>query len=358
MKADFVHGQTFRIFQTERIARERKSADYSQLAQQSSVSAAAIFGAALVIGAAIAPVWAQPYPSKPIRYVVPFPPGGTIDIVGRIMGQKLAERFGQPVVIDNHPGAGGNVGYEFVAKARPDGYTIVINSAGLAISPSLYKKLNFDPIRDFAPVSLVAQIPIMVVVRPSLPVRSLKELVDYAKGNPGRLSFGTGGVGTGPHLAGELFKTLAKIDIVHVPYKGAGPAMMSMIGGEIDMMLIVVPAALPQIQTGKVRAIAVLGNERFASLPNVPTAKEAGTENWEVAVWYGVLAPAGTPRDIINRLNSEWARIAVLPDTVEKMQAAEVEPISTTPEQFAAFLKAETVRWGKVIREANLSISD
>ena len=304
--------------------------------------------------AATAANGASDYPNKPIRFVVPFPPGSTLDTVGRIMGQKLAERLGQPVVIDNRPGAGGNVGYEFVAKAKPDGYTIVINSAGLAISPSLYKKLNFDPIKDLAPISLVAQIPIMVLVRPSLPVKSLKELVDYAKTNPGKLSFGTGGVGTGPHLAGELFKTLAKIDIVHVPYKGAGPAMMSMIGGEIDMMLIVVPTALPQIQAGKVRALAVLSNERFPSLPNVPTAKEAGIDNWEVAVWYGVLAPAGTPRDIVDRLSAEWTKIAAMPDTMEKMQSAEVEPISGTPEQFSAFLKAETVRWAKVIKEANI----
>jgi tripartite-type tricarboxylate transporter receptor subunit TctC len=216
---------------------------------------------------------------------------------------------------------------------------------------------NNDPIKDFAPIFLAAQTPIVVLVRPSLPIKSLKELVEYAKANPGKLNFGTGGVGTATHLATELLKSVAKINIVHVPYKGTNQAMMGLIGGEVDMVLIVVPNAVPQIEAGKVRPLAVLSNERLTSLPNVPTIKEAGLENSEVIAWYGVVAPAGTPSDIINRLNGEWVKIAVMPDTKEKMRNVGVDPMSSTPEQFAEFLKAEIMRWAKVIKEANVTMN-
>jgi tripartite-type tricarboxylate transporter receptor subunit TctC len=305
----------------------------------------------------VTPLWAQTYPNKPIRLIMPFPAGGGADIVGRIIGQKLAERLGQPVVAENRPGAGGNLGIEFVAKARPDGYTLLLGSATLSISTSLYAKLNYDPIKDFTPIFLAAQTPIVVLVRPSLPVKSLKEFVEHAKANPGKLNFGTGGVGTATHLATELLKSVAKINIVHVPYKGTNQAMMGLIGGEVDMVLIVVPNAVPQIEAGKVRPLAVLSNERLTSLPNVPTIKEAGLENSEVIAWYGVVAPAGTPSDIINRLNGEWVKIAVMPDTKEKMRNVGVDPMSSTPEQFAEFLKAEIMRWAKVIKEANVTMN-
>ena len=316
----------------------------------------AILIAFFLAGAMAAPLGAQTYPNKPVRLVLPFPPGGATDILGRIVGQALAERLGQPVVPENRPGSGSNIGIEIVAKAKPDGYTLLLAATPLAISPSLYKKLNFDTIKDLAPISLVGQIPNILVVRPALPVKTLKEFVAYAKAHPGKANYGSSGIGAPPHLAGELLRSLAKIDIVHVPYKGANQAMIGLMSGEVDMVVIGTPAALPQIQADKVRALAVLHDERLPSLPGVPTAKEAGIDHFVVTSWYGILAPSGTPRDIVNRLNAEWLKIAALPDTKEKMEKAGVDPLSSTPEKFAEFVKAETARWGKVIRESNVTI--
>lgn len=310
----------------------------------------------LLVGASVLPLCAQTYPSKPVHFVLPFPAGGPTDILGRIIGQKLAERLGQPFVPENRPGAGGNNGAEFAAKARPDGYTILLAAPSLSISPTLYKKLNYDSVKGFAPISLVAQIHNVLLVRPSLPVKSLKELVEFAKTNPGKLNFGSGGIGTSNHLGSELLKSLAKINIVHVPYKGSNQAMLGVMGNEIDMVVIGIPSSLPNIQAGKVRALAVLSEERLPSLPGVPTAKEAGIDNFEVTTWYGILAPAGTPRDIVARLNAEWVKIAAMPDVQEKMQNTGFQPMSGTPEQFAEFIKTEIVRWGKVIKEANISV--
>lgn len=310
----------------------------------------------LLVGASVLPLCAQTYPSKPVHFVLPFPAGGPTDILGRIIGQKLAERLGQPFVPENRPGAGGNNGAEFAAKARPDGYTILLAAPSLSISPTLYKKLNYDSVKGFAPISLVAQIQNVLLVRPSLPVKSLKELVEFAKTNPGKLNFGSGGIGTSNHLGGELLKSLAKINIVHVPYKGSNQAMLGVMGNEIDVVVIGIPSSLPHIQAGRVRALAVLSEERLPSLPGVPTAKEAGIDNFEVTTWYGILAPAGTPRDIVARLNAEWVKIAVMPDVQEKMQNTGFQPMSSTPEQFAEFIKTEIVRWGKVIKEANISV--
>jgi len=312
----------------------------------------------LLAGSMFSSLWAQSYPNKPIRFILPMAPGGAVDILGRIIGSKYAERLGQPFVPENRPGAGGNVGLEFAAKARPDGYTLVLGNPGLATSPSLYKKLNFDPIKDFAPISLIAQVPLVLIVHPSLPVKSVKELVEYAKANPGKLNYGSTGIGSVTHLANELLKTLTQIDTVHVPYKSAGPALIGLLSGEVGTQVLTTTAAISQIQTGKVRALAVLSDRRAPSLPNVPTAKEAGIDNWEVTIWYGILAPAGTPRDIINQLNAEWIKIAAMPDTVEKMQnAGGAEPLSDTPEHFSEFIKTETDRWAKVIKGANLKIN-
>ena len=310
----------------------------------------------LFVGAAVVPLGAQTYPNKPLRIVMPFPAGGGADIVGRIIGHKLAERLGQPVVPENRPGAGGNTGIDFVAKARPDGHTLLLGSATLTISPSLYPKLTYDPVRDLAPITLAAQTPIVVLVRPSLPVKNLKELVELARANPGKLNFGSGGVGTATHLATELLNSLAKIKITHVPYKGTNQAMVGLMGGEIDIVLIVVPNAVPQIQSGKVKALAVLSRERVPSLPDVPTAKEAGFDSYIVSAWYGLLVPARTPHDIISRLNAEWFKIAALPDTMEKMVSAGVDPMSSTPEQFSEFLKGEITRWTQVTKEANVTV--
>ena len=321
------------------------------------MTAGAIVAAVLLIGITVSPLCAQSYPNKPIRFILPMAPGGAVDILGRIIGSKLAERLGQPVVPENRPGAGGNVGLEFAAKAKPDGYTIVMGNPGLATSPGLYTKLSFDPIKDFAPISLISQVHLVLIVHPSLPVKNLKELIEYAKANPGKLNYGSTGIGSVTHLANELLKTLVKIDTVHVPYKSAGPALIGLMSGEVGMQALTTTAAMAQIQAGKVRALAVLSNGRAPSLPNVPTAKEAGVDNWEVTIWYGILAPAGTPRDIVTRLNAEWVKIAAMPDVIEKMRSAGgAEPLSGTPEQFSEFIKTETVRWAKVIKEANLKI--
>jgi tripartite-type tricarboxylate transporter receptor subunit TctC len=311
--------------------------------------------ALLLVGTMAAPLCAQTYPNKPIRLILPMAAGGPTDILGRIIAQKLAERLGQPVVTENRPGAGGNIGVEIAAKAGPDGYTILFTSTALATSPSLYKKLNFDPIKDLAPIALVAESPNVVLIHPSLPVKNLKELAEYAKKRPGKLNFSSGGIGVTTHLAGELFNILANTKIVHVPYKGGGPALIALVGGEVDMQIIGPSVALPQIQAGKVRALAVLSKERLPSLPTVPTAKEAGMDTFEVTSWFGILVPAGTPRDIITRLNAEWVKIAAMPDTKEKMEKAGFEPMSGTPDQFAEFIKAEIMRWATVIKEANIS---
>ena len=341
-----------------KMIRKCKTPGRGQGRRQALMTAGAIVGAVLLIGAMVSPLCAQTYPNKPIRFILPFAPGGSFDILGRIIGPKLAERLGQPVVPENRPGAGGNVGAEVTAKARPDGYTILLTGTTISLSPSLYRKLNFDPMKDFTPVSLVSQTPLVVVVKPSLPVKNLKEFVEYARANPGKLNFGSGGIASTPHLAGELLKSLAKIDIVHVPYKGVGPALIGLMGGEVDMVPASASAALPHVQSAKMRALAVLSNERIRSLPNVPTAKEAGIDNFDVTMWYGILAPAGTPRDIVSRLNAEWITIAAIPDTIEKIQKVGFEPMSRTPEQFAGFFRAEIARWSRVIKEANIPTID
>lgn len=350
--------KTFWSTKREGTTQDPKPAGLAQAAQRGLMAAGAMMGAVLLIGVLVAPLCAQSYPNKPIRLILPAPPGGPIDILGRIIGQKLAERLGQPVVTENRGGAGGNIGIEYTAKARPDGYTIVLSPTGLSISPNLYKKLNYDPIKDLVPISLTAQTHFVVIVQPSLPVNNLKDFVDYARANPGKLNFGSSGVGMASQLANVLLNSLAKIDIVHVPYKGAASGLTGLMGGEVAMMVIVTAPAISLIQAGKVRALAVLGNERVSSLPNVPTAKEAGIDNLVVTGWYGLLAPAGTPRDIVNRLNEEWIKIAAMPDVKGKMQSVEFEPLSSTPEQFSEFLKSETARWGKVIKDANISRID
>ena len=317
-------------------------------------SLSALLCAALASGATLAQQAA--YPNKPVHFILPFPPGGPTDILGRIIGQKLSAELGQPVVPENRPGAGGNVGLEYAAKQPPDGYTIVLAAPTLTNSPTLYTKLGYEPVRDFAPISLVAQIPNVLLVHPSVPAKSLKELARLAKANPGKLNFGSGGVGTSNHLGSEMFKALAGVNIVHVPYRGSNEAMVAMMGGHVDMVVIGIPPALPQIRTGKVRALAVLAAERTPALPDVPTAAEAGFAHFEVLTTYGILAPAGTPRDIIERLNAEWVKLAAQADTREKMQTAGYDTMSSTPEQYREFIKADIGRWAKVIRDAKLNI--
>jgi tripartite-type tricarboxylate transporter receptor subunit TctC len=298
-------------------------------------------------------VSAQSYPVKPIRFIVPFPAGGPTDVLGRVIAQKLSEQVGQPVVLDNRSGAGGNLGMELAAKSPSDGYTIVLGAVGtLAISPHLYAQLNYDPIRDFAPIALAASMPNVLLVHPSVPATTLKELVQLAKASPGKLNFGSGGAGTSNHLASELLKGMAKINLVHVPYKGASQAMLGLIGGQIDMVVIGTPTAVPQIQAGKVRALAVLSDRRLPAISTVPTAAEAGFPGYEVTTWYGVLAPAGTPKGIVGRLNAELTKIMTVPASRDRIIGAGFDTMTSTPEQFADFIKAETVRWGKVIKDS------
>jgi tripartite-type tricarboxylate transporter receptor subunit TctC len=309
--------------------------------------------AALAV-AAPAGVSAQAYPSKAIRLILPFPPGGPTDIVGRLTGQKLAEQVGQSVVADSRPGASGNIGLELAAKAPPDGYTIVLSSPVIALSPHLYGKLNYDPQKDLAPIALVGALRNVLVVHPSVPARTIKELVQIARKNPGKLNYGSGGIGTTTHLAPELLKNLEKIDIVHVPFKGSGLALIGLVSGQVDMEIMAIPAAMSQIQAGRVRALAVLSPARSAQLPNVLTAKESGYDNFEISVWYGMLAPAATPRDIINRLNTELNKVIHAPDMKDKMAANGVDPLGGTPEQFRDYMRSESVRFGKVIKEAGI----
>ncbi len=328
----------------------------SQAKQRRLVTAGAIVGAILLVGAPVATLCAQSYPNKPIRFIIGMAAGGTQDILARIIGQKLAERLGQTVVIDNRGGSAGNIAIEIAANARPDGYTVVQSSASLAISPNLYKKLGYDPIRDFAPISLTAQSHYILIVRSSPAINSLKDFVEYARANPGKLNYGSSGLGTAPQLASELLKGIAKINITNVPYKGATQMLGGLIGGEVDMLVIAPGVSMPFIQSGKVKVLAVLSRERLPSLPNVPVAKEAGIDNLVVTGWHGILAPAGTPPDIVNRLSAEWIKIAATPGARELMQKAGFEPLSSTPEIFSEHIKAEMTRWGKVIKEANIRL--
>jgi tripartite-type tricarboxylate transporter receptor subunit TctC len=302
-------------------------------------------------------VGAQPldaYPSKPLRFILPFPPGGGTDILGRLIGERLSAGLGQPVVLENRGGAGGNVGAEAAARSAPDGYTIVLVAPSLAISPTLYSKLNYDPVKDFAPLSLVATVPNVVITQPSIQAATLQEFAALARARPGGLNFGSGGSGTSNHLAGELFNIVAGVKLVHIPYKGVNLAMQDVLGGNIHFVVIGIPAAAPHIKAGKLRALAVLAPNRSAALPEVPTAAEAGMPAFEVTTWYGVLAPAGTPRSIVMRLNQELVKVMHSAEMKAPLAASGTDPLTSTPEEFAAYIRQEIAKWGDVVRKANL----
>jgi tripartite-type tricarboxylate transporter receptor subunit TctC len=304
-----------------------------------------------------AAAWAQPYPTKPIRIVVPFPAGGTTDVLARAAAQRLTETLGQPAVVDNRPGAGGNIGAELVAKAAPDGYTLLMGTVGThAINPSLYPKMPYDHVRDFAPVILVAGVPNVLVVNPALPVKSVQELIAYAKANPGRVNFASSGNGTSIHLSGELFKTMAGVQITHIPYKGSAPALMDLIGGQVQIMFDNLPSALPQIKAGKLKALAVTSRERAPALPDVPTMAESGLPGFEASSWFGLLAPAGTPQPIILKLNADVAKWVASPEAKEKLLAQGANAAGGTPEDFARHIAAETAKWQKVVKESGAKI--
>ncbi len=307
----------------------------------------------LLLPPCIAPAIAQTYPSKSVRIVVPFTPGGSTDILGRVVAQNLTTAWGQQVIVENRAGAGGTIGVEAVAKSAPDGYTLVMGHIGtFGVNPSLYAKLPYDAIKDFAPVSLVAMVPNMLVVHPSLPVKNVKELIAFARARPDQLSYGSGGNGSNPHLAVEFFKLLTQIRILHVPYKGTGPMLTDLLGGQISLTITGVPPLLPQVRANRLRALAVATDKRLSLLPELPTLIEAGVPGYEVTQWYGVLAPAATPREIVLRINSDIVKFLQRPATADRMSGEGAIPTSSTPEQFGALIKAEIVRWAKVIKAA------
>ena len=298
---------------------------------------------------------AQKYPEKTIRYISPYPTGAS-QILALLLTEKLGAAIGQPVYADFRPGAGGNIGMELAAKSPPDGYTLMQASSSTAIGPSLYKKLPFNALRDFAAVSQIANVPNVLVIHPSVPAKTIHELVTVAKATPGKLSYGSGGVGSSNHLGSEMLKSLAGISMIHVPYKGASIALTHILSGEIDVVTVTVPATIPFINSGKLRGLAVLARERAGTLPNVPTSKEAGFPDLVVDSWYGVMTPAGVRADIIERLNSEIRKIMHAPDTVKQLARVGVDAVTSTPAEFYNFVKTDTERWAKVVKDANIRI--
>jgi len=311
----------------------------------------------LVLGCllfALAPFAAQAaYPDKPIRLILPFPAGGATDFMARTLAQKLGERLGQSVVVDNRAGAGGSVAAEAVAGAAPDGYTLFFATMGtLAINPSLYPKLRYDPVKDLAPIAITHATANILVVHPQVPAKNVRELIALAKARPNELTFGSAGNGSSSHLAGEYFKSLAGIDMTHVPYKGTSPALIDLLSGRLSMMFDTISVHVDNIAAGKVRALAVTSAARTPALPEVPTIAESGLPGYDVSIWLGVLVPAATPKDIVNRLNAEMVKVMNEPEMKKQMTAAGIEVRSSTPEQFAATIRADTVKWAKIVKTA------
>ena len=311
--------------------------------------------AALLLLAATFPCAAQAaestYPSRPVRVIVPFPPAGTPDLMGRIVAQKLTEMWPQQVIVDNRAGAAGQIGAELAARSPPDGYTLFLGHIGtLGVNPSLYPKLRYDVLKDFAPVSMVARVHNLLAVHPSLPARTVRELVNLARARPGSMNYGSAGAGSVSFLCMEYFKLLAKADIVQVPYKGTGPMMIDLIAGQTSMTFTGIPSLLPHTTSGRLRAIAVGSDKRLALLPNVPTVIEGGVAGYEVVQWYGVLVPAATPREIVMKINADMVKFLATPDMAQKMASEGGNPSSSTPEQFGALIKTEMERWAVVVR--------
>ena len=312
--------------------------------------------AVLALAATAAPVLAQNYPTKPIRIVVAYTPAGTTDILARAIGQKMTERWGQPVIIDNRPGANGNIGTEIAARATPDGYTLLMATAAThSINNTLYKKLTCDAVRDFAPIGLVAIVPNLLAVNNALPVKNVKELIAYARANPGRLNFGSPGNGSTAHLSMELLQTMTGTKMVHVPYKGSAGVLADLTGGQISLSMDNMPVYLPQARAGKIRALAVSSEQRSPAAPELPTVGES-VPGFSAASWFGLAAPRGTPKAIVDTLSAETARILRLPDVNERLSGLGAQPVGGTPEEFAAFIQSETVKWRKVIQDAGVTL--
>ncbi len=298
---------------------------------------------------------AQGYPSKPVRVIVPFPPGAGVDIVTRSVSPRLGELLGQQLIVDNRAGAGGILGAELAAKAQPDGYTLLMATAGiLTVIPNMNSKAPYSVERDFVPVTLIASVPSMLVVHPSLPAKSVKELVALARSKPGAINYASTGNGTLPHLAAELFKAQAKIDMVHVPYKGSAPALTDLLGGQVEVFFGNVLSVIPQVRSGKLRALAVTSVERMPVAPEIPTLAQSGFPGFEAGTWFGLMAPAGTPREIVNRLHAEVVKTLRLPETQERLAGQGATTVGNTPDQFAAYIRTESAKWAKVLKASGV----
>jgi tripartite-type tricarboxylate transporter receptor subunit TctC len=298
---------------------------------------------------------AQTYPVKPVRVVVPYTAGGSMDILSRLISQKMNEAFDQTLIIDNRTGAGGNIGTELVARAAPDGYTLLTAGIGImAINPSLYSKLPYDPIKDFEAITLLAKMPNMLAVSPALPVKSVSELIALAKAKPGVLNYGSAGSGSNPHILAEYFKLRTNTDIQNIPYKGVPPALSDLIAGQLSMVFATVPTVLPQAKAGRIRALAVTSAKRLALVPELPTIAEAGVPDYEATQWIGMLAPAGTPKDIVAQLNARIVKTLQRADVRERLGTEMVEPVGSTPDEFRAFMKAEIARWAPVVKASGM----
>ncbi|EJL81512.1 hypothetical protein PMI15_03421 [Polaromonas sp. CF318] len=325
---------------------------FLRLARALALNAAAAAAAGLVA----APAFAQAWPARPITLIVPFPAGGTTDVLARAVGQELSKSLGQPVVVESRPGAGATLGADFVAKSKPDGYTLLMGAVHHTIATSVYKKLPYDFQKDFAPVSTVALVPNVLVVNPAVPAKTVKDLLVLAKAEPGKLTYGSNGNGTGQHLIGAQFESMGGVQMLHVPYKGSGPLTTDLLGGQITMSFDTITPVLPHIKAGKLRALAVTTNKRSPALPDVPTLDETGLKGFNLGTWFGVLAPAATPKDIVARLSTELAKIVNSPEFRKKMDDIGAEPVGNTPEQMARQIAEDTERFAKLVKDAKVSM--
>ena len=313
--------------------------------------------AALIAAAAATLATAQPYPTKPIKFIVPFPPAGSTDLSARAVAGKLGERIGQPVIIENRPGAGGNIGTDVVAKSAPDGYTLIVGTVGThGINPSLYSKMPYDHVKDFAPVILLSKTPNVLVVNPSLPVNSVADVIRLAKSKPNELTFASSGSGTSIHLSGELFKTMAGVQMTHIPYKGAAPAVIDLISGQVNMAFDNLSASMQHIKAGKLKALATTGTQRPPNLPDLPTIAEAGLTGYDSTSWNAIFAPAGTPREVVDRLNREIRAILESPETRKFFTEQGAEAGGGTPAELAEFVRTETAKWQKVVKDSGAKV--
>jgi tripartite-type tricarboxylate transporter receptor subunit TctC len=320
------------------------------------LNATTLFKRAVAAALLAAPVLAlaQAYPNKPVKVIIPYPPGGPTDIMGRIVAQGLASKFGQPFIVENKPGASGLIGADQVAKAPADGYTLLVNASLHVINPSLYSKMPHDPIKDFAPVSQIADVPMVLVVSPQNPAKNVKDLIAQAKAN--QMSFASSGNGAAPHLAGEAFNMATGLKLMHIPYKGSAPALNDVIGGHVSLMFDPLPSSTPFIHGGSLRPLAVTTAKRVPALPNVPTMAEAGVPGYEISTWYGVWAPANTPRDILNKLSSEIARIVKQPEVAKRIAGMGSIPVGSTPTEFEAYNRSEQVKFAKIVKESGAKL--